>query len=225
MKQNVIAIDGPAGAGKSTVAKQVAATLNFTYIDTGAMYRAVTCRVLALRIAETDVQAIADLARTICVRLGREDGKLRVEADGIDVTEEIRTPTVTAMVPVISQVPAVRQAMVRLQQEMAKAGSVVIDGRDIGTVVVPDACTKIFLTASAEERARRRWQELKAAGHTPDLIKLQVELVERDRKDSERELSPLLQAADAFFLDTTGCTITDVVQEICNVYQSRCKHV
>jgi CMP/dCMP kinase len=225
MKQNVIAIDGPAGAGKSTVAKQVAAALNFTYIDTGAMYRAVTCSVLALKIAETDVQAIANLARKICVRLGQEDGSLRVEADGIDVTEEIRTPTVTAMVPVVSQVPAVRRAMVRLQQEMAKAGRVVLDGRDIGTVVVPDACTKIFLTASAEERARRRWQELKSAGHTPDLIKLQAELVERDRKDSEREISPLIQAEDAFFLDTTGRTITDVVQEICNVYQSRCQHV
>ena len=141
------------------------------------------------------------------------------------MTAAIRTPEVTAAVPIVSQVPAVRQAMVRLQQEMAAAGCVVLDGRDIGSVVVPDACAKIFLTASVAERARRRWQEMKDKGYEQDLAALQQEIEQRDLQDQQRELAPLIQSADAVLLDTTGMTIEAVVDEIVNIYQARCSDV
>jgi len=225
MKQNVIAIDGPAGAGKSTIAKKVAAALGFVYIDTGAMYRAVTCRVIAMGIKESDTTRISEMAGKISVRLLQADGAVRVLADGTDVTEEIRNPVVTAAVPTVSQVPAVRQAMVRLQKEMATGGRAVIDGRDIGTVVTPEACAKIFLTASASERAKRRWLELVENGYESDLQTLQSEMEERDRRDSDRELSPLLKANDAVVLDSTELSIDAVVERIIEVYRSRCRNV
>ena len=158
MKRNVIAIDGPAGAGKSTVARQVASALGFVYIDTGAMYRAVTCRAIAKGLAATDRAGLAELAAKVEIHMEQSNGGLRIWADGEDVTTVIRTPAVTAAVPSVSQTPEVRVAMVRLQRELAEAGRAVLDGRDVGTVVTPDACTKIFLTASPAERARRRLQ-------------------------------------------------------------------
>ena len=224
MKQKVIAIDGPAGAGKSTVAKMVAEQLGFVYIDTGAMYRAVACQVLAEGISLENHIEISALAGRISVRFSRDRAGLHVWADGSDVTETIRTPAVTAAVPLVSQVAAVRQAMVRLQREMAAAGAVVLDGRDIGSVVVPDACAKIFLTASVVERARRRWQELKDKGYELDLAALKQEMEQRDRQDSERELAPLIQAADAVLLDTTGMTIDAVVAGIIKTYRERCEN-
>ena len=225
MKQNVIAIDGPAGAGKSTVAKNVAAALNFVYIDTGAMYRAVTSRVLALGLEETDTAEIVKLAGRVNIRLKQEAGVLRVLADGTDVTEEIRNPAVTSAVAAISQVPAVREALVRLQQEMAEAGKAVLDGRDVGTVVIPEACAKIFLTASPAERAQRRWMELRQKGYEPDLQVLQAEMEIRDRKDSERDIAPLQQADDAVLVDTTGLSIDAVVERILEIYRARCNNV
>ncbi len=222
MKQKVIAIDGPAGAGKSTVAKMVAEKLGFVYIDTGAMYRAVACSALQQKLSPEDVAGISALAQRICVRFVKEAGVLRVRADGSDVTEAIRTPEVTALVPEISQNPLVREAMVRLQREMAADGKVVLDGRDIGTVVIPQACAKIFLTASPQERARRRWLEMKDKGYDQDLAALQAEMEQRDKQDSERELAPLLQAPDAQLVDTTGLSIEAVVALIVEVYQARC---
>ena len=221
MKQNVIAIDGPAGAGKSTVARRVAQQLGFIYVDTGAMYRAVTSRSLDQGLEPADAAAVGELAARIDVRFVREGENLRVLADGRDVTEQIRTPAVTAAVAQISQVPAVRQAMVRLQRELAAAGKAVLDGRDIGTVVTPDACCKIFLTASAGERARRRWLELREKGYTPDQDQLRREMEQRDKQDSERELAPLVQAPDAVAIDTTGLTIDEVVDRIVEIYQDR----
>ena len=221
MKQNVIAIDGPAGAGKSTVARRVAQQLGCIYVDTGAMYRAVTNRTLGRGLDPTDAAAVGELAARIDVRFVREGENLRVLADGRDVTEQIRTPAVTAAVAQISQVPAVRQAMVRLQRELAAAGKAVLDGRDIGTVVTPDACCKIFLTASAGERARRRWLELREKGYTPDQDQLRREMEQRDKQDSERELAPLVQAPDAVAIDTTGLTIDEVVDRIVEIYQDR----
>lgn len=222
MKQNVIAIDGPAGAGKSTVARKVAGTLGFIYIDTGAMYRAVTARVLDQSIALTDGERISSLAGQVDVHFTQSDGILKVWADGEDVTDKIRTPEITAAVPLLSQVSAVRHAMVRLQREMAAGGKVVLDGRDIGTVVVPEACAKIFLTASVEERARRRWLEMKEKGYYPQLEELQREIEQRDRQDREREIAPLRQAEDAVLVDTTGMPIESVVEKIVEVYNGRC---
>lgn len=225
MKQKVIAIDGPAGAGKSTVARLVAEKLGFVYIDTGAMYRAVTCQVLAENLTLDDQTAISALAGKVSVRLTRDDAGLHVWLDGRDVTTEIRTPEVTAAVPHVSQIGAVREAMVRLQREMAANGEVVLDGRDIGSIVVPAACAKVFLTASVAERARRRWQEMKDKGYEQDLSVLQQEMELRDRQDCERELSPLIQAADAVLLDTTGMSVEDVVAGIITIYRNRCEYV
>ena len=224
MKQNVIAIDGPAGAGKSTVARQVAQQLGFVYVDTGAMYRAVTWRALRGGLDSTDAAAVSELTARIDVRFAKSPVGLRIMADGEDVTEAIRTPAVTAAVARVSQIPAVRRAMVRLQWELAAAGGAVLDGRDIGTVVVPDACCKIFLTATAAERARRRWLEMREKGFEPELAELRREMEERDRQDSERELAPLVQATDAVALDTTGLGIEAVVDRIVAIYQDgRCR--
>ena len=224
MKQNVIAIDGPAGAGKSTVARQVDQQLGFVYVDTGAMYRAVTWRALRGGLDSTDAAAVSELTARIDVRFAKSPVGLRIMADGEDVTEAIRTPAVTAAVARVSQIPAVRRAMVRLQRELAAAGGAVLDGRDIGTVVVPDACCKIFLTATAAERARRRWLEMREKGFEPELAELRREMEERDRQDSERELAPLVQATDAVALDTTGLGIEAVVDRIVAIYQDgRCR--
>jgi len=225
MKQNVIAIDGPAGAGKSTVAGKVAETLGFVYIDTGAMYRAVAARVLAKGLELTDLNRITELAKKVSIRFTRDHGVLRVWADGVDVTAKIRTPEVTAAVAQVSQVAAVRAAMIRLQREMAEEGRVVLDGRDIGTVVLPEACAKIFFTASAAERAKRRWREMKQKGYELDLSALQQELEERDRQDSERELSPLVQAEDAVLIDTTAISIDAVVDRIIRIYREQRNNV
>jgi cytidylate kinase len=225
MKQNVIAIDGPAGAGKSTVAKKVAEELGFLYIDTGAMYRAVTSRVLDRGIGVDDQDGISGLVGQLCIRFMQESEMLRIMADGADVTEKIRTPEVTASVAKVAQVPAVRQAMVRLQREMAMEGSVVLDGRDIGTVVLPDACCKFFLTASVEERAKRRWKEMQDKGYEQRLEALQSEIEQRDKEDRERILSPLMQASDAVLVDTTGMTIDGVVATITTLYRERSQRV
>ena len=213
MKNLVIAMDGPAGAGKSTVAQLVAKKLQYTYIDTGAMYRAVAWKTLQQKAAVTD-ELICKVVRDITVDLQYADGRTRVFADGQEITKEIRTPEVTAIVSQVARLAPVRQKMVELQRQMAGRGSVVMDGRDIATNVLPNADIKIFLTASIEERARRRWQEMKEKGYDVDLKQLQADIAARDKADSEREISPLVQAADATLLDTTGMGISEVTAAI-----------
>ena len=225
MKKRVIALDGPAGAGKSSVAGKIADRLGFVHIDTGAMYRSVARLVLEAGISPEDEAAVGDLAKDLTIRFARTGDTVRVLANGRDVTELIRTPEVTATVARVSQYLAVREAMVRQQRDMAAEGSVVLDGRDIGTVVVPDACVKIFLTASVQERARRRYQELLDKGQAADLEKLQQEIAERDRLDRERTISPLIQAEDAVLLDTTGMDIEQVLENLLQLYQQRSPHV
>lgn len=225
MKKRVIALDGPAGAGKSSVAGKIADRLGFVHIDTGAMYRSVARLVLEAGISPEDEAAVGDLAKDLTIRFARKEDTVRVLANGRDVTELIRTPEVTATVARVSQYLAVREAMVRQQRDMAAEGSVVLDGRDIGTVVVPDACVKIFLTASVQERARRRYQELLDKGQAADLEKLQQEIAERDRLDRERTISPLIQAEDAVLLDTTGMDIEQVLENLLQLYQQRSPHV
>ncbi len=211
----VIAIDGPAGAGKSTVAQLAAKKLGYTYIDTGAMYRAVAWKVLQQPAAVTAERIVAAV-KDIEVALHYEAGRTTVTVDGEDVTEAIRTPEVTAIVSQVASLGPVREKMVDLQRIMAKRGAVVMDGRDIATNVLPDADVKIFLTASIEERAQRRWKELQAKGYDIDLEQLQQEIAARDKADSERAISPLVQAPEAQLLDTTGMTIDQVVDSILN---------
>lgn len=213
MKRFVVAIDGPAGAGKSTVAQLAAKELGYTYIDTGAMYRAVAWKVLQSGRGVSD-ENITDCVKDIEVVLSYTDGATKVMVGQTDVTTAIRTPEVTAIVSQVARLAPVREKMVELQRKMAENGSVVMDGRDIATNVLPGADVKIFLTASIEERALRRWKEMQAKGYTVDAEVLKQEIAARDKADSEREISPLIQAADAQLLDTTGMTVAEVVQSI-----------
>jgi len=211
--KRVIAIDGPAGAGKSTVAKIVAEKLGYTYIDTGAMYRGVAWKTLQQSPEATD-DAILHAVRDIDVRLACTENGTPVTVDGTDVTRDIRTPEVTHIVSRVAALGPVREKMVELQRVMAADGAVVMDGRDIGTNVLPNADVKIFLTASVEERARRRCDEMKEKGYAVDFDELKQEIAARDKQDSEREISPLRQAEDAILLDTTALSIDAVVARI-----------
>lgn len=206
----VIAVDGPAGAGKSTVSKICAAKLGYTYIDTGAMYRAVALKVLQSG-KPVDDGLIVDVTRDIRIEL---DESARVFLDGREVTTQIRTPEVSRTASLVAKVGYVRQKLTELQRQMASRGNVIMDGRDIGTQVLPNADLKIFLTATVAERARRRFDELKAKGHAADLAQIETEITLRDKQDSEREIAPLAQAEDAILLDTTRLTIDEVVAEI-----------
>ena len=211
--KRVIAIDGPAGAGKSTVAKIVAEKLGYTYIDTGAMYRGVAWKTLRDDKDAPD-EAILRAVHDIDVRLACTESGTRVTVDGTDVTAEIRTPEVTHIVSRVAALGPVREKMVELQRAMAADGAVVMDGRDIGTNVLPNADVKIFLTASVEERARRRYDEMVAKGYAVDFDELKDEIASRDKQDSERAISPLRQAEDAVLLDSTALTIDEVVARI-----------
>ena len=213
MKKLVVAIDGPAGAGKSTVAKLAAKELGYTYIDTGAMYRAVAWKTLQRKADVTDA-LILGVVKDIDVRLAYKDGVTQVFVDGQDITGEIRTPEVSHIVSQVAALGPVREKMVDLQRRMATEGGVLMDGRDIATHVLPDADVKIFLTASIEERAQRRWKEMKEKGYDMSLEELQKDIAARDKADSEREISPLVQADDATLLDTTGLSIDGVVARI-----------
>lgn len=214
MKKIIIAIDGPAGAGKSTVAQLVAKRLNYTYIDTGAMYRAIAWKVLQEGLTVQDKAAMIHIAQNIRIKLEYIDGKTQVFVNEYDVTNLIRDPEVSSMVPEVAQVAEAREAMVDLQRDMAKQGGVVMDGRDIGTHVLPNADVKIFLTASIEERAERRWRELIEKGFTIKLEEIGRDIAARDKKDYEREISPLIQASDAILLDTTTLSIEEAVAAI-----------
>ncbi len=211
--KRVIAIDGPAGAGKSTVAKIVAEKLGYTYIDTGAMYRGVAWKTLQQSKEASDAD-ILQAVHDIDVRLACTEGGTRVTVDGTDVTHEIRTPEVTHIVSRVAALGPVREKMVELQRAMAADGAVVMDGRDIGTNVLPHADVKVFLTASVEERARRRYDEMKENGYAVDFDELKQEIAARDKQDSERAISPLRQADDAVLLDSTTLSIDEVATRI-----------
>jgi len=212
-----VALDGPAGAGKSTVAKRVARALGVTYVDTGAMYRAITWKAQQEQIDPTDEAALTVLANSVKIDFKPTEQGQDVFLDGKDITEEIRSREVTNGVSAISAVPAVRVAMVNLQREMAERTGVLMDGRDIGTVVLPHASVKIWLTASAQERAQRRYDELIEKGQTVDFEQLKTEIERRDEYDSTREHSPMKKAEDAIVVDTTGLTIDEVVERILHI--------
>lgn len=210
MKLPVITIDGPAGAGKSTVAREVAKVLGLTYLDTGAMYRALTLLALNNKVATDDENTLYQLALKTSIEL-KED---KVYLNGEDVTKEIRSPVVSAQVSYVAKQPLIRKIMTKWQRELAKDGGIVLDGRDIGSVVCPEAEVKIFLTASVEERIKRRLLELNQKGIKMEYDELKQNIIQRDKIDTERELAPLKVPEGAHILDSTGLSIDEVVQEI-----------
>lgn len=213
-----VAIDGPASAGKSTVAKLVAKRFNYVYCDTGAMYRVVTLAALREGLSMDDTDQIVCLAQQIKISFQPGDPEQRVFLDGDEVTQDIRQGQIDNNVSAVAAIPAVRMEMTRQQREIAQNGGIVMDGRDIGTTVLPNAPVKIFMVATAHERARRRYIENKAKGiATASLEELQKEIELRDKKDSTRAVSPLTQAPDATRLDTTNLTIDQVVDEISKI--------
>lgn len=217
----IIAIDGPSGAGKSTLSKLLARELGLVNIDTGAMYRSVALAAARRGIAPEDDAALAGLCRNLRIEFERGPHGERVLLDGEDVSSAIRAPEISLLTSRIASRPVVRQAMVRLQQAMGSQGGVVLEGRDIGTVVFPDADVKFFLSASAEERGRRRFEELRAQGREVDLQQTIAEVRERDAADSGREHAPLLQAPDAVVIDSTRRGIEAVLAEMLEVVQAK----
>jgi len=214
MTARKIAIDGPAGAGKSTAARLVAQKLGYLYIDTGAMYRAVALMAMRRNIDFTDETALTELTESLDIRVESLTDAYEVFVNGEDVSEAIRTPEVGNAASPVSAVAGVRRVLVEKQQEMAAARPVVMDGRDIGTVVLPRADCKIFLTAAPEIRARRRVAQLAEQGIRADINKITADIIERDHRDSNRKVSPLLQAEDAYLLDNSNLEIEQTVQKI-----------
>ncbi len=217
-KRVIVAIDGPAGAGKSTIAKRVAEKLGYVYINTGAMYRAMALWALRLNVGLHDMHRLEQLANEASIEL---TGGGEVLLNGENVTEAIRGEEVSRAASKVSGVAAVRRAMVSLQRAMAEQSSVVMEGRDIGTVVFPQATVKIFLDADSSERARRRASELNEAAQPADIETVTTELRQRDARDRERQESPLVQAPDAELLDTTGMTLEEVEENVLRLVRAR----
>lgn len=215
----IIAIDGPSGAGKSTVGRALANALSYTYLDTGAMYRAVAIRALELNIPLDDETALGRAAATALIAFD-ETGK-RVLLDGRDVTDEIRTREATKAASAVARMSAVRRELVRRQQELGRAGGVVLDGRDIGSVVFPDAEVKFYLDAAAESRAQRRFDELRAKGQEASIEAILEEIRARDHQDMTRHDSPLVKTPDAIVLDTTNLTPDEVIRRLVALVRDR----
>jgi len=218
----IIAIDGPAGAGKSTVARAVARRLGYLFINTGAMYRAVAWKALRRGVSLDDTERIGQLAREPLIELTGGVDSMRVLIDGRDITNEIATPQISQAASVVSAIPTVRRALVARQQQMGRAGGVVIEGRDIGTQVFPNAEVKIYLDASSEARAQRRFDEDRARGvAVSSVAEMRAEIEQRDFRDKTRADSPLIQAEDAICIDSSAMAIEEVVERILGIVKSR----
>jgi len=209
-KSLTITVDGPAGAGKSTVSKCLADRLSYTYVDTGALYRAVAFLAEREGLTERDAEKLRFLCENSDIRLTR-GRRSRVITGGVDVTDEIRTPRISMLASKLSALPAVRAGLLALQRNMVKKGGVVVEGRDMGTVVFPEADMKFFLDAAVDERARRRFEELRRNGFTASFDEVRRQIVERDEQDSNRDLSPLKPADDAVIIDSTLYGVEEVV--------------
>ncbi|AEV68456.1 (d)CMP kinase [Acetivibrio clariflavus] len=222
-KRVSIAIDGPAGAGKSTIAKMISKKLKIVYLDTGAMYRAVALKAIRQNIDTRDEEKLSKLVKDINIEVRHIDEEQRIYLDGEDVTNLIRTPEVSIGASNVAVVPEVRLKMVEIQREIASKCSVVMDGRDIGTYVLPNATLKIFLTASIEERAKRRYNEQLLKGITDvSLEDVKNDILYRDKNDSSRAFAPLAKAEDAVELDTTNMSIEEVVNKILGLIEDQC---
>ncbi len=209
-----IAIDGPAGAGKSTAARRAAENLNFIYVDTGAMYRTIGLYMLEHQVPVDREESLRKALDEIRIELGYREGIQRMFLNGEDVSDRIRTEEVSAQASVVAAIPAVRGKLLDLQRDMAASQDVIMDGRDIGTNILPDAELKIYLTASVEERARRRYQEMVQKGAECSIEEIRKDIADRDYRDMHRETAPLRQAEDAVYLDTSDMTLDEVVAEI-----------
>ena len=216
-----IAIDGPAGAGKSTIARRIARELSFIYVDTGAMYRAMGLYFLRRHIEAGDRQAVLREAQAVDIRIAYRDQEQAVLLSGEDVTGQLRTEEVGNMASAISVYPEIREKLVALQQELARQADVVMDGRDIGTCVLPEATLKIYLTAGSAQRAKRRYLELQAKGQEADIREIEADIIERDARDMNREASPLRKAADAVVIDSSDMGIEEVTAEVIRLYKER----
>ena len=220
MRKIVVAIDGPAGAGKSTIAKLVAGEIGYAYIDTGAMYRSVTWKWLQTG-KEFSEEFISELANTMVIEFRPEANVNRVFVDGQEVTSAIRSAEVTANVSRVAAIGPVREAMVAQQRRMGDVGGVLMDGRDIGTVVLPNADVKIFLTADAESRAKRRVLDLEQRGQTADFATILQDIIQRDEQDRNRPVAPLRQAEDAVLLDTTHLNLEQSLQAMLSIIKEK----
>ena len=222
-KRLTIAIDGPSGAGKSTVAKSLAKRLGYNYVDTGAMYRSVALRVKEKDIPPEDELTIRQLALSLHIAFITESDQTHVFCNGEDVTEAIRKPEISRLASTISKQKGLREALVRMQKEMGQGGEVVLEGRDIGTVVVPDADVKFYLDAKSEERVRRRFDEMVEKGLVADLKETREELMQRDHNDMHRDHSPLKKAKDAVLIDSTHRSAAQVVEEMIRIINGKMK--
>ena len=218
-----IAIDGPAGAGKSTIAKRVAKGLGFIYVDTGAMYRAMAVYFLDKRIDCKDEESIANACSSVSVNIVYENDAQQVILNGVNVTSRLRTEEVGRMASATAVYASVRTKLVELQRELAAGTNVIMDGRDIGTCVLPDATVKIYLTASVDARARRRYDELILKGETPRLSEIKEDIEKRDYNDMHRDISPLRKAEDALLVDSSDMDIDEVTATILDIFSSKIK--
>ena len=221
MRKLIVAIDGPAGAGKSTVAKRLAKELGYTYMDTGAMYRAFAWRVIEEGMDLRDEKGLKRILEETRIELRKRDSHLKVFLNGHDVTDQIRTPELSQMASKVSTLRVVREKMVEFQRAMGFQGGVVAEGRDIGTVVFPEADVKIYLDASSKERARRRFDELRSQGEQVTLKEIVEEMDERDRRDKGRAVAPLCKAEDAIVIDSTHFDVDGVVDRIMQEIQNK----
>ena len=230
MKKNglIIAIDGPAAVGKSTLAKLIARELDFLYIDTGAMYRAITWKVLKNSININNENIISDLVSDTCITIERVNSNNlkndnRIFVDGEDVTEEIRDPKIDRNVSQIARLPKIRKQLIHLQRKLAEKGNIIMEGRDIGSVILPKADIKLYFTASEEERIKRRYTELIDKGYRVDYEEVKKQIVQRDEIDSKRKYAPLVKAKDAFVIDSTKKSIEEVKDEILKIIRKHKK--
>jgi cytidylate kinase len=221
MERLVIAIDGPSGVGKSSLGKALARRLGILYIDSGAVYRAVAQQALDEKVPLGNAAAVADLALQSVIRLEGDPDHLRVFLNGREITREIRTPETSQASSIIATIPEVREAVVLKLREMSRGGGVVMDGRDIGTRVFPDAQLKLFLDAAPYVRARRRWEEDRTRGRDVTLDEISQELQARDRRDSQRLATPLVQAEDAILIDTSEMNLDRVIERVLEIVESR----
>ena len=216
-----IAIDGPAGAGKSTIAKKAAKELSFTYVDTGAMFRAMAVYMADHGISQDDEKSISAACDDISIEIEYEDGAQQIILNGVNVTGRLREERIGNMTSAISVYPAVRTKLLELQRQIAATKSVIMDGRDIGTCVLPNAQVKIYLTASSKTRAQRRYDELTAKGVSCDFDEIEKDIIDRDYRDMHRETSPLKQAEDAVLVDSSEMDIDEVVEAIRSIYEEK----